>query len=298
MELITSVEEKAVANLVENSLDEQLISLWLHGRSPCTIDYYRRSAHRFLLFVGKPLKEVKLLDVQEYDTHLVDRQLANSTRATILRALKSLFTFAQKLGYLQYNTGAPLRTPKAHDALNERILSEAEVIMMIHLETNIRNKVIMRLLYACGGRVSETLCSLKWKDLVDRDNQQGQITLFGKGSKTRTVLIPTSVYAEVLALRGQAGLNDLIFGLSRSQIHRIIKAAAIRANVRTFQNAKGKIDSKVSAHWFRHAHATHALERGAPISLVQATLGHSSIAMTGRYLHARPTESSAKYLAL
>lgn len=292
------IADKAIANLSEDSCDEQLISMWLHGRSPCTTDYYHRYAHQFLVFVGKPLKEVRLIDIQEYDLHLIDRRLADNTRATILHALKSLFTFAQKLGYVQYNIGAPLKTPKAHDALNERILSEAEVIMMIHLETNIRNKVMMRLLYACGGRISETLCSLKWKDLVDREGQQGQITLFGKGSKTRTVLIPATVYAEVLALRGQAGPNDLIFGLSRSQVHRIIKAAAIRANVRTFQNGKGKLDSKVSAHWFRHAHATHALERGAPISLVQATLGHSSIAMTGRYLHARPTESSAKYLSL
>ena len=48
----------------------------------------------------------------------------------------------------------------------------------------------------------------------------------------------------------------------------------------------------------RHAHATHALERGAPIHLVQQTLGHASVAPTGRYLHARPTESSARYLAI
>lgn len=54
----------------------------------------------------------------------------------------------------------------------------------------------------------------------------------------------------------------------------------------------------VSPHWLRHAHATHALDRGAPIHLVQATLGHVSVATTGRYLHARPSESSGKYLPL
>jgi site-specific recombinase XerD len=53
----------------------------------------------------------------------------------------------------------------------------------------------------------------------------------------------------------------------------------------------------VSPHWLRHAHATHALERGAPIHLVQATLGYASVATTGRYLHARPTDSSARYTA-
>jgi len=54
----------------------------------------------------------------------------------------------------------------------------------------------------------------------------------------------------------------------------------------------------VSAHWLRHAHASHALDRGAPIHLVQATLGHASVATTGRYLHARPNDSSSRYLAV
>ena len=58
----------------------------------------------------------------------------------------------------------------------------------------------------------------------------------------------------------------------------------------------GRISEKVSPHWLRHAHASHALERGAPIHLVQATLGHATLATTGRYLHAMPSDSSARYL--
>jgi len=54
----------------------------------------------------------------------------------------------------------------------------------------------------------------------------------------------------------------------------------------------------VSPHWLRHAHASHALDRGAPIHLVQATLGHASITTTGRYLHARPSDSSSRFLPL
>ncbi len=56
------------------------------------------------------------------------------------------------------------------------------------------------------------------------------------------------------------------------------------------------IEGNVSPHWLRHSHASHSLERGAPIHLVQKTLGHSSIATTGRYLHANPADSSALYL--
>jgi site-specific recombinase XerD len=73
-----------------------------------------------------------------------------------------------------------------------------------------------------------------------------------------------------------------------SAVHRIVKAAAERAG----------LSAEVSAHWLRHAHASHSLDRGAPIHLVQATLGHASVATTGRSLHARPTDSSARYLGV
>ena len=76
--------------------------------------------------------------------------------------------------------------------------------------------------------------------------------------------------------------------LDPSQVHRIVKAAAERAG----------LSAEVSAHWLRHAHASHSLDRGAPIHLVQQTLGHASVATTGRYLHARPTDSSARYLGV
>jgi site-specific recombinase XerD len=76
--------------------------------------------------------------------------------------------------------------------------------------------------------------------------------------------------------------------LTDSGIWRIVKQAAQRAG----------IEVPVSPHWLRHAHASHALDRGAPIHLVQVTLGHASITTTGRYLHARPKESSSKFLPL
>jgi len=69
---------------------------------------------------------------------------------------------------------------------------------------------------------------------------------------------------------------------------RVVRQAARRAGV----------DLPVSPHWFRHAHASHALDRGAPIHLVQATLGHASLTTTGRYLHARPKDSSSRFLSL
>ena len=120
------------------------------------------------------------------------------------------------------------------------------------------------------------------------------MTVFGKGDKTRAVLLPASLWNELQELRCGAGDDDPVFRsrlkgheLDQSQILRIVRAASLRAGT----------EKKVSPHWLRHAHASHSLDRGAPIHLVQATLGHASVATTGRYLHARPTESSGKYLA-
>jgi integrase/recombinase XerD len=103
-----------------------------------------------------------------------------------------------------------------------------------------------------------------------------------------------SVWNKLAALRGEVGEDDPVFRSRKKghlrpvQVWRIVGKAADRAG----------ISKAVSCHWLRHAHASHALDRGAPISLVQATLGHSSVATTGKYLHARPTDSSSKYLPL
>lgn len=281
-----------MSNLVKPDPDAQLIELWIYGRSPHTQSYYRRSAHKFLAHCDKPLASVTLADAQSFARLLADQGLADSSLRAYLAAIKSLLTFGNKLGMLPVNVGAPLNLPKAKDALNERILTEREVQLMIYLEPDIKNRAILRLLYAGGVRVSE-LAALKWRDLQER-TEGGQVTVFGKGSKTRTILLPTAVWQELLALRGEGAdpvspLFSCTRGghLTRQQIWEIVKVAGERVSL-----------PNVSPHWLRHAHASHSLEHGAPIHLVQATLGHASIATTGRYLHARPTDSSSRYLAL
>jgi site-specific recombinase XerD len=153
-----------------------------------------------------------------------------------------------------------------------------------------RDQVMLRLLYMSGVRVSE-LAQLKCCDLMPRA-EGGQVTVFGKGGKTRAILLKPKTWNLLLALRGGACAGDPVFRsqkgghLDVSQIRRIVYAAAERAG----------LPQKVSPHWLQHAHASHALDRSAPIHLVQATLGHASVSTTGRYLHARPTESSSLYL--
>lgn len=273
--------------------DAQLIQLWVHGKSRHTRRYYQADAKAFLNFVGKPLAQVTLADVQDFADFLETSNLAPSSRGRTLSSVKSLLAFGNRIGMLAVNIGALLKAPAAKNTLAERILSEAEVQKLISLETNLRNQVMLKLLYAGGLRVSE-LCGLRWRDLQARSEAEGQINVYGKGGKTRVVLLPVTIWKELVSLREAAGFNDPVFRsqkgghLHPSQVMRIVRAAAHRAG----------IDANVSPHWLRHAHASHSLDRGAPIHLVQATLGHASIATTGRYLHARPQDSSARYLGL
>jgi integrase len=189
------------------------------------------------------------------------------------------------------NVGAPVRLPKIKQTLAEPILDEGAVLHMLTLKRNPRYKALFRLLYLGGLRIGEA-CALKVRDLqVSRDS--GQITVFGKDGKTRVVLLKPSIWADLAMMLGnhpEAAVFRSCEGgghLDPSQVHRIVKVAAKRAG----------LSEAVSAHWLRHAHVSHAIDRGAPAHLVQATVGHASPTTTSRYVHARPTDSSSKSLA-
>ncbi len=279
--------------------DGWLVELWLHGKSGATEEAYRSDLAKFLDFAaGKPLRTVTLADVQEFADFL-SGLLAPASQTRVLAALKSLFAFGHQVGYLPFDVGRPVKLPARRDERAERILSADDVHSMIAHSKKGRDRALIRTLYIGGLRVTETV-DLVTRDLVARDDGRGgQLQVFGKGSKTRPVLVPHTLFAELSAL----ALPDPDSPLFRSQkqgpdggprpitarqAERIVKATARKAGLK---NA-----SEVSPHWLRHAHASHAMDRGAKIHLVQATLGHSDISTTGRYLHARPDESSALYL--
>lgn len=270
--------------------DAQMVRLWLsRSSSPNTRRNYEREARRFLAHVGKPLGSVRMGELQDY---LAGLPGSSATVALAASALKSLFTFAQEVGFLRFNIGAAVKVPPIKNTLAERIMSESDALLMIRQEPILRNRVLLTVLYGGGLRISE-VCGLRWRDLMTRD-EAGQATVFGKGGKTRVVLLSAATWKVLAALRGEATADAPVFlsrkggALDPSAVHRVVKAAAARAG----------LQGEVSAHWLRHAHASHSLDRGAPIHLVQATLGHASVATTGRYLHARPSESSARFLGV
>jgi site-specific recombinase XerD len=271
--------------------DDQLVHLWLHGRSLHTQRAYRVDVNRFQRGAGKPLPTVTLRDLQHFSDSLTN--LSPASRYRVLSSVKSLLSFGHRIGYLPFDVGRPLRLPALRSRLAERILAEAEVHRILSLEPNPRNRALLLLLYASGIRVSE-LCGLRWRD-VQTNGNGAQVTVFGKGGKTRAIQIPASVAGLLTRLHPEAAGDEPVFRSRKGG--RPLRTAAVLRVVRQAAKRAG-IELAVSPHWLRHAHASHALDRGAPIHLVQATLGHASVSTTGRYLHARPNDSSSRFLAL
>lgn len=270
--------------------DEQLVQLWLHGRSKHTIKGYTNDISIFREKVNKPLRNTTLQDLQDYADSLIEMNYAPQTIKRMLCAVKSLFSFGHRIGYLPFDTGKPLRIPTPKDTLSERILSQEEVFMLFEKARNIRDNLLLKLFYYTGLRVSE-VAGLKWSNLQQRE-KTGQLTVQTKGGKTNVILLPAFLWKELCAFRNGASAESPIFksrkgnALCVGQIQRIIRKMAQKAGV----------TGNVSPHWLRHSHASHALDNGCPIHLVQKQLNHSNISTTGRYLHARPTESSSKWL--
>ena len=305
MNAITTTTPAAMQAQAHN--DNQLIALWLHGKSAHSQRAYMADVEKFFGYVGTPLvwfetvwnddagkmetqrREIKLETLQAFSDTL--KGSANS-RKRIVSSVKSLFTFGQKLGYLQFNVAAALKAPKPKNTLAERILSESEVLTMIALTTKDRDKVLLRLLYASAGRVSE-ICGLCWRD-VQPSGDSGQVTLFGKGGDTRAVKLSKETWKSLNSIRGVAAADAPVFAsqmggaMVASRVWQIVREAAQRAG----------IAGNVSPHWFRHSHASHSLDRGASVAIVRDTLGHSSLAVTSRYTHAKPDQSSALHLAV
>ena len=277
--------------LADCQTDLDLINLWLANKTAHTRRAYERDATMFLAFIeGKPLAQVKVNDLENFLLALAHSGYARDTIRRRLNGIKSLLSYGQRVGYLQFNVGKAVQTPPSTNALADRIAPESTIAILINAASPGRDRLILKFLYKVGCRVSE-LCALKWKDLQQRE-VGGQVTLLGKGEKVRTVLIPLRLWDELMAFKGKAPSNNPAFP-TKSGRHfnpRNIRDIIYRAT------QKAGLTEKISPHWLRHAHASHSLERGAKIHLVSDTLGHSSIAVTGRYLHARPSDSSSLYL--
>ena len=275
--------------------DDMLIKLFVETkRSEKTRIQYRHSVTMLCGFTGKPLQALTLQDALLYLAWLKTRYGSPHSIKLHVNVAKALCSFGVKLNYLRTNVFAPVKTDVAPEVTHKRILTEEQVLKLIDAPRRQRDKLLLRLVYAAGLRVSE-VCGLVWGDLL----LNGVLHIRqGKGQKERFVTLSDGMVERLTAHRGDAADNDPLFPsqmetkngrhLYPSMVHRIVKSAAVAAG----------LSGDASAHWLRHSHASHSLDRGATLVTVRDTLGHSSIATTNKYLHSKRQDSSALHLAV
>ena len=275
------------------SADQILVATWAAAQqSARTRTAYAYEGRRLVSRLDKPLAEATVGDLQAYVAGLGE-DLAPATIGLAVSAVKSLYAFGIETGALAADPSKTLQAPPIKNVLAERILEEGDVRRMINAESEPRNRALLLLFYGAGLRRNE-LAGLTWRDLSSRGTGQGQATVFGKGGKTRTVMLAPTFWTALLGIRGDAEPDEPVFRsrkgghLDPSAVWRIVKAAAAAVG----------LPVGVSPHWLRHSHASHSLDRGAPLSLVQQGLGHASVATTSKYLHARPSDGAGRYLGM
>jgi integrase/recombinase XerD len=247
----------------------------------------------FLKEVGE-LESITSLFVREWLNNL---DTAPTTKQKHLACLRSFFNWLieQEGSPISHNPiGKKFKLPKSQNTLHERILTPEEVNELLFAAERVVNRrdyLLIKTLYMLGLRISEG-CSLKWRDF--HPGKTGtKVTIFGKGGKTRSVSVPAGFWEELVAWQGDVK-KGFVFAtksgkaLSRTNLHCAIKKAAAAAGL---ENGEW-----VSCHWLRHSHATHSLDNGAPIHLVQQSLGHASLETTGKYVHVLGGKGSGDYL--
>ena len=259
---------------------------------PASVEAYLSDVQKLDDYLGGgdgALLVAGLDDLRGFLASLADIGIHARSQARILSSIRSFYGFLQLDGYIENDPTETLRSPKIGMHLPDVLTLQEidDIINAIDLSKSEgqRNRAIIEVLYSCGLRVSE-LCELRLSDLYM--NEQF-IRVTGKGDKQRLVPISSRAIAELEAyfadrsrISIKHGYEDYVFiserlkkKLSRITVFHIVKELV----------AATGISKSVSPHTFRHSFATHLLEGGANLRVIQAMLGHESIATTEIYTH-------------
>jgi integrase/recombinase XerD len=250
-----------------------------------TVASYCSDVEKFLSFYGGRIEDVGAADVEEY---LSSRDgLSERSQARVLSSLKSFFDWLVLEKVIRYNPCDRVDGPKIGRYL-PNVLSEEEVVALLDsvdlsVWQGFRDKAILEVLYGCGLRVSEAV-GLKISCVFLKE---GFVRVIGKGDKERLVPLgemaaeAVEKYLDVRPDPADSESSDIMFlnrfgrPLSRVSMFNMIKRQAVAAGIR----------KEISPHTFRHSFATHLLEHGADLRVVQEMLGHESISTTEIYTH-------------
>jgi integrase/recombinase XerD len=276
---------------------EELLS-WLaveKGRAPNTLAAYRRDLVAYNEFLrGRKLAPAAVTEpvVEDYLAFLRAAGRAPASVARALVSVRSLHRFLEDEGHAATNPAGEVQRPTVPSGL-PKALSEDEVAALLGAVTGDdpvarRDRAILEILYGCGLRVSE----LVGLGLADLDLGAGLLRAFGKGSKERVVPVgrlARQALGEWLAPGGRAALAPARWGRRGDAEAVFLNTRGGRLSrqgawgiVRRHGDAVG-LGDRLSPHVLRHSCATHMLDHGADIRVVQELLGHASIATTQRY---------------
>jgi integrase/recombinase XerD len=253
------------------------------GLSQNTIDAYRRDLENFADVTGKnSLSEIDRMIINSYVRELRERKLAPTSIIRKVASLRGFFKWATSTGILDKNPAATLEQPKVPKRL-PKVVSVKEIEELLHSNLTPVQHTIMELLYSCGLRVSE-LVNLKISDI---DLSSKYVRCFGKGSKERIIPIGDTAKNIVKAYLPQRDLLIKKYNLDTKRLLILDNGRLItRQDVYSFIHEQGKLIHKnISPHTLRHSFATHLLENGADLRIVQELLGHSDVSTTQLYTH-------------
>lgn len=259
------------------------------GFTSSTVEAYQRDIFCFFQF----LKTKKIFSIQDVkESHLIDfvasLQMQDYASSSIVRniiAIKVLCKFLKREGVIESNFALYLATPRVWQIIPE-VLSYEELEHLFQLPDlktyeGAMDRAILELLYACGLRVSE-VCTLKIYDVDD-----AFVRVMGKGRKER--LVPIGIKAiEAIDYylhhyRSEMD-SEKVQELFVSLKGRPIRRGYIWKMVKKYGD-QADITKNISPHSFRHSFATHLLDHGADLRVIQEMLGHASISSTDRYTH-------------
>ena len=252
------------------------------GGSLETSRVYRYDLEMFFNFIGTIPSHVRSHHVRMFMTHLkTNRGYANTSIRRKLACLRSFFRFLLQEKLIPEDPTVGLATPKLGQSL-PRAISPEDVKRLLWAAQNseknaIRSYTILQVLYSTGVRVSE-LCGMNIEDI---DFGDSSIRVRGKGNKERLVLLTVPAMNAIVEYVKYRPAEGPLF-LSRR--NRRLSPLTVQRTVRDIGKRAG-ITSKVTPHSIRHSFATHMLERGADVRVLQELLGHSNLATTQIYTH-------------
>ena len=275
--------------LIELFLD----SLWLEkGLSDNTLKAYRNDLTGFAGWAarqGKSLTEVARGDITHYLSYRLERKLKRTSTARCLSCLRAFYRYLLRERHLKEDPMLRVESPKLQRPLPAS-LTEGEVERLVRapdLSTDIgmRDRTMLEVLYGCGLRVSE-LVGLRLSEI---NLKQSVNRIVGKGSKERLVPMGEEAIAWVRRYLEEARTEILKKNLAQDTVFPSNRGVAMTRQtfwhrIKAHARAAG-IDKKLSPHTLRHAFATHLLNHGADLRVVQMLLGHSDLSTTQIYTH-------------